>query len=180
MPQFKLLLPTISSNFTHHSANQFTMKFHTPQFRNMYPYKQLTIGFFERLQCKQLHNICLQCLEIFSWKSNFMIKNGLTLREIDLHGRLYGTHNDHILVVICRLGLKNNNILTTSHYTARKKYGILIRVNIARLTIHGQNNSYNLPKRDCFIQFKHILFAQMCKKDKTHVKQTYEVFSYIQ
>jgi hypothetical protein len=61
----------------------------------------------------------------------------ITLREIDLHGRLYGTHNGHILVVICRLGLKNNNILTTSHYTARKKYGILIRVNIARLTIHG-------------------------------------------
>ena len=29
-------------------------------------------------------------------------------------------------------------------------------------------------------QFKHILFAQMCKKDKTQVKQTYEVFSYIQ
>ena len=30
------------------------MKFHTPQFRHMYPYKQLTIGLFERLQYKQL------------------------------------------------------------------------------------------------------------------------------
>jgi hypothetical protein len=27
---------------------------------------------------------------------------------------------------------------------------------------------------------RRILFAQMCKKDKTQVKQTYEVFSYIQ
>jgi len=27
---------------------------------------------------------------------------------------------------------------------------------------------------------KHILFAQMCEKDKTQVKQTYEVFSYVQ
>ena len=25
---------------------------------------------------------------------------------------------------------------------------------------------------------KHILFAQMCKKDKTQVKETYEVYSY--
>ena len=31
-----------------------------------------------------------------------------------------------------------------------------------------------------YVKFKHILFAQMCKKDKTQVKQTYEVFSYIQ
>ena len=28
------------------------------------------------------------------------------------------------------------------------------------------------------LQFKHILFAQMCKNDMTEVKQTYEVFSY--
>ena len=27
---------------------------------------------------------------------------------------------------------------------------------------------------------EHILFAQMCKKDKTQAKQTYEVFSYLQ
>ena len=31
----------------------------------------------------------------------------------------------------------------------------------------------------CFFQFKHILFAQMGKKDKTQVKQTYEVFFYV-
>jgi hypothetical protein len=30
------------------------------------------------------------------------------------------------------------------------------------------------------LKFKHILIAQICKKDKTQVKQTYEVFSYIQ
>ena len=30
------------------------------------------------------------------------------------------------------------------------------------------------------LKFKHILFAQMCKKDKAQVKQTYGVFSYIQ
>jgi hypothetical protein len=30
------------------------------------------------------------------------------------------------------------------------------------------------------LKFKHILFAQMCKKNKTQAKQTYEVFSHIQ
>ena len=30
------------------------------------------------------------------------------------------------------------------------------------------------------LKIKNILFAQMCKKDKAQVKQTYEVFSYIQ
>jgi len=29
-------------------------------------------------------------------------------------------------------------------------------------------------------QFKHIIFTQVCKKDKTQAKQHYEVFSYIQ
>jgi hypothetical protein len=31
-----------------------------------------------------------------------------------------------------------------------------------------------------WIEFKHILFAQICKKEKTQVKQSYDVFSYIQ
>ena len=30
------------------------------------------------------------------------------------------------------------------------------------------------------VQFKYILFAQMCNKDKTQVTQSYEVFSYVQ
>ncbi len=42
----------------------------------------------------------------------------------------------------------------------------------------------DIKKGWCFVcisvYFKHILFTQMRKKDKTHAKQIYEVFSYVE
>ena len=45
--------------------------------------------------------------------------------------------------------------------------------------MHYISKRRNLPNSGS-LENQHIVFAQMCNKDKTQVKQAYEVSSYIQ